>query len=111
MASTFQLKRDEANYYFFQLLDGRGEILLKSALYESKDDAEQAIKDVRVGTLMSTQIAAGKTPGGEMFFVVKNSGGQILVKSQLFNSQMLFDNALHQVKDNACVAQIDDLTQ
>lgn len=110
MAATFQLQRDAENLYFFNLLDSAGETLLISGLYEAKTDAEEAIKAVRVGTLMSTQIAAGKTPKGESFFVVKNTGGQILVKSQLFSSQMLFDNALHQVKDNACVAQITDLT-
>jgi hypothetical protein len=36
--------------------------------------------------------------------------GQILAKSVLFSSTMLFDNALHTVKDNACIAEINDMT-
>ncbi|NPU91244.1 MAG: DUF1508 domain-containing protein [Gammaproteobacteria bacterium] len=110
MPATFELKRDDDNQFCFHLLDGTGAVLLLSGQYDSKTDAEEAIKEVRVGTLMSTQIAASRTPTGETFFVVRNSHGRIIVKSQLFNNKMLFDNALHQVKDNACVAEVTDLT-
>ena len=83
---------------------------MMSGDYPDKDQAEQAIKDVKVGSLMSEQIAAGKVPDGDIFFVIKDTTGDILVKSVLFNSRMVFDNALHAVKDNACVAEITDLT-
>lgn len=36
--------------------------------YPDKLEAKQAIKDVRVGSLMSEQIAAGKVPAGDGFF-------------------------------------------
>ena len=111
MPATFQLKRNDENQYSFHLVDGAGELLLISGNYLNKEEAEQAIKDVRVGTLMSNQIGASKTPKGETFFFIKNAAGQILVKSLLFSSAMSFDNALHQVKDNACVAEISDLTE
>jgi uncharacterized protein YegP (UPF0339 family) len=83
---------------------------MMSGEYEDKAEAEQAIKDVQVGSLMSEQIAASRVPGGETFFVIKDASGQILVKSILFDSGMVFDNALHQVKDNACIAEINDLS-
>ena len=44
------------------------------------------------------------------FFVIKGSDGDILVKSALYTSQMVMDNALHCVKDDVCVADVVDMT-
>lgn len=110
MSAVFELKANDKQGFYFNLVGGSGDILLLSAEYPEKSEAEKAIADVRVGSLMGNQIAAGKTKAGETFFVIKDGSGQIIAKSALFSSQMLFDNALHCVKDNACVAEISDLT-
>lgn len=110
MPAMFELKTNDEGHYIFEFIDGKGEMLLMSSEYGDKAGAEQAIKDLRVGSLMSEQIAAGQVPEGETFFVIKDSHGQILAKSILFDSRMVFDNALHAVKDNACVAEINDLS-
>lgn len=110
MPATFALMKNDHNEFYFHLLDGSGELLLISGEYPDKGEAEQAIKDVRVGSMISNQIAAGKVPEGDMFFVIKNASGFILVKSILFKDRMRFDNALHLVKDNACVAEVSDHT-
>ena len=110
MTTVFELKANDKQEYFFHLVDSSGDVLLLSAEYPEKSAVEKAIADVRVGSLMGNQIAAGKTKAGETFFVIKDGGGQIIAKSILFSSQMLFDNALHCVKDNACIAEITDLT-
>ncbi|MGR9046766.1 MAG: YegP family protein [Gammaproteobacteria bacterium] len=110
MPAIFELKSNDDDQFYFHFLDSKGDLILMSGEFEKKEDAEQAIKDVRVGSLMSNQIAAGKVPEGDSFFVIKDTAGDILVKSVLFNSQMVFDNALHAVKDNACIAEISDLT-
>lgn len=110
MAATFQLKTNDDGQYYFHFLNGRGELLMMSGEYPKKETAEQAIKDVQVGSLMSEQIGASKIPTGDTFFVIKDTQGDILAKSVLFNSRMVFDNALHAVKDSACIADITDLT-
>ncbi len=110
VSTVFQVKSNEEQQFFFNLVDGDGNVLLLSAEYPERQELEKAIADVRVGSLMGNQIAAGKTKSGETFFVIKDGSGQIIAKSALFSSQMLFDNALHSVKDNACVAEIADLT-
>ncbi len=110
MPATFQLKTNDEKQFFFNFLNGKGELILMSGDYDNKEEAMQAIKEVRTGSLMSNQIAASKVPAGDTFFVIKDASGAIIVKSILFNSNMMFDNALHAVKDNACVAEIVDLT-
>lgn len=111
MPATFELKTNDENQYFFNFLNSKGELILISGDYGYKKEAMQAIKEVRTGSLMSHQIAASKVPEGDTFFVIKDSAGTIIVKSVLYNSAMVFDNALHTVKDNACVAEIVDLTE
>jgi uncharacterized protein YegP (UPF0339 family) len=110
MPATFELKTNDENQYLFNFLNTKGELILMSGDYDNKEEAVQAIKEVRTGSLMGNQIAASKVPEGDTFFVIKDSTGAIIVKSVLYNSAMMFDNALHTVKDNACVAEIVDLT-
>jgi len=111
MPATFELKTNDENQYIFNFFNSQGELILMSSEYDNKEDAMQAIKEVRTGSLMSNQIAAGKVPEGDTFFVIKDATGAIIVKSVLYDSPMVFDNALHAVKDNACVAEIVDLTE
>lgn len=110
MSACFELKTNEDGQFYFHFLDSQGELLMMSGEYPDKQQAEQAIKDVKVGSLMSNQIAAGSVADGNTFFVIKDTVGDVLVKSVLFDSRMIFDNALHTVKDNACIAEINDLT-
>ena len=106
MPAIFEVKSNAEGLYEFNFINSKGSLVLMSAMFENKEQAEQAIKDVRVGSLMSQQIAKGKTPDGDCFFVIKDTGGNIIAKSVLFDNEMVFDNALHSVKDNACVAEI-----
>ncbi len=110
MTATFQLTNAGDSLYQFNLVDEKGEILLFGGDHASVESAQQAIAEVRTGSLMGHLIAAAKVPSGDTFFVIKSAAGEILAKSALFNSQMAFDNALHQVKDHACIAEIADLT-
>ena len=110
MASHFELRQNKDGNISFNFLNKDGEVILFSGDYENKNLAEAAINDVRVNSLMSQQLAAGKTENGEQFFVIRGTSGDILVKSALYTSQMVMDNALHSVKDNACVAEVVDLT-
>jgi uncharacterized protein len=109
MPASFQItvqETPEDKVYSFNLLDSKGDILLIGGKFANREEVEKSIQDVRVGSLMSQQLAASKVPSGETFFVIKNPAGQIIAKSLLFQNQMIFDANLHQVKDNACVAEI-----
>ena len=110
MPALFELKTNNDNQFYFHFLDSSGELFLVCGVFRIKEEAEKAIYDVKVGSLMSEQIAAGQVPEGDTFFVIKDKAGELLVKSVLFDSRMVFDNALHAVKDNACIAEINDLT-
>ena len=110
MPGSFVLKQNDKSEFYFNFLDKDGEVILISGHYPDKVSAEEAIKDVKLNSLMSQQLAGGKNKEGAQFFVIKGSDGDIIVKSALYISQMVMDNALHCVKDNVCVAEVTDLT-
>lgn len=110
MPSRFLIKQNENDEYYFNFVDSADELILISANYPDKSLVDEAIKDLKVNSLMSQQLAGGKTKDGGQFFVIKGTDGNVLVKSVLYTSQMLMDNALHCVKDNACVAESEDLS-
>lgn len=107
MSFVFSVQRTSPETYCFELVDSENQVYLLSGDFNSVESAEACISEVKLGSLMGHQIAAGKTSNGEMFFVIKNQDGQIIAKSPLYHQQMDFDNALHQVKDNACIADIE----
>ena len=109
MSARFEISPTVESFCQFHFIDSQGDTVLLSGEYESRDLAEKAIQDVRVSSLISQQIAKGITPAGEMFFVIKNNGGQVIAKSVLYDNEMRFDNALHSVKENACIAKIDHI--
>lgn len=104
--SAFQVSTVEDGYYQFAYINSQGDSVLTSPEFETQDMVEKAIQDVRVGSLMSQQIAKGKTPEGDFFFLIRDSNGAVVAKSRLFQTEMTFDNALHNVRENACVAGI-----
>lgn len=112
MPSRFVIKQNsDDNSLFFCFVNSENETILLSADYEDKAAIEAAITDVKLNSLISQQLAGGKTKDGAQFFVIKGSDGHILVKSVLYTDQMAMDNALHCVKDNCCIAETEDLTE
>lgn len=106
MACRFQLFNNDSGAFQFDFYNGNNEILMQSTAFASQKEAEQAIQDVRVGSMMSDLIAVGKGPEDSKFFVIKNRAGDVLVRSILFSDELAFNNSLHSVRDNACIAEV-----
>lgn len=87
-------------------MDSSGATMLLGGEHIQYSEMEQAIKEVQVGSLVSQRIAAGKTTDGAMFFVIKDDAQNILAKSPLYHERVAFDDALHKVKDSACIAEL-----
>ena len=106
MSAVFKISPDEEGFFQFEFVNSKGEIILLSPAFEQKEMAEKAIQDVRVGSLMSQNIAKAKTPDGGFFFMINDQSGTAVAKSILFDNEMLFNNALHSVREDACIADI-----
>lgn len=110
MSLSFELINSDTGLFAFNGLDTKGKVLLMGAEFTNKAETEKAIQDVRVGSMMSQNIAVGDDSDGKKFFVIKNQAGDVLVKSITFADEMEFNQALHTVRDGACIAEVTDLT-
>lgn len=106
MSAMFKVFPVEQGKYQFEFINSKGELMLVSPQFESQEVAEKVIQDVRVGSMISEQIATSKTPDGNFFFIIKDREGIAVAKSVLFDDEMTFNNGLHVVRDNACIADI-----
>jgi Domain of unknown function (DUF1508). len=94
------------NQYSFHYVNSEGDVLLTSPSFANKEDAESAIQAVRVGSLMSQQIGKSSTPEGEHFFMISDTSGMPVARSVPFSNEMVFNNALHNVRSDACTAEV-----
>lgn len=107
MASTFELKQTPNHTFVFTYCNSKGDVLLTSPEFATKIDAERAIKEVRVGSMMSQMISVGVKEGAK-YFEIKNQQGQMLVRSIGLTSDLAFNNMLHAVRENACIAEVNE---
>jgi len=105
MPGMFKVSQSDQQYTF-EYLNGEGEVLLTSPPFANKEETETAIQAVRVGSLMSQQIGKSSTPQGEHFFMISDSSGMPVARSAAFSDEMVFNNALHHVRSDACTAEI-----
>ncbi|MYM63031.1 DUF1508 domain-containing protein [Pseudomaricurvus sp. HS19] len=107
MVAVFKVTSNADSQFQFEFVNTQGEVLLTSPEFTSQSDAEKAIQDVRVGSLMSQLIAKSTTADGEHFFIIKDNSGAPVARSMLFDNEMRFNNALHSVRESACIAGIN----
>ena len=106
MPAIFKVSPDEQGFFQFEFFDNQGARIFFSPAFQEKALADQAIQEVRVGSMMSQFISKGKTPEGCFFFLINNQSGDTVAKSVLFDNEMHFNNALHHVRDSACIAEV-----
>ena len=106
MSAMFKVSPIEEGMYQFEFINSNGEPLMVSPQFANQELAEKVIQDVRVGSMMSEQISTAKTPEGKFFFMIKDREGIAVAKSVLFDDEMTFNNGLHSVRENACIADI-----
>ena len=52
MPAIFELKCNDEKQFYFHYLNSNSEIIMMSGDYDNKEEAEQGIKETRVGSLM-----------------------------------------------------------
>ncbi|MBM95963.1 MAG: DUF1508 domain-containing protein [Oceanospirillaceae bacterium] len=106
MAAEFKVTSDEQGLFHFVYFNGRGERLMSGPTFSDRRLTDQAIQEVRVGSMMSQFISKGQTADGDLYFRISNQNGETVAQSVTFDNEMVFNNALHQVRDGACVATV-----
>ena len=100
MAGKFELKVSSNGKYHFNLKAGNGQIILSSEMYESKAAAENGIASVKKNAGDDARYERKESSSGKPYFNVKASNGQVIGKSEMYESAASMENGIESVKKN-----------
>ncbi len=108
MAGNFEIKQSTNSKFHFNLKAGNGQIILSSELYETKSATENGIESVRTNAPNNDRYERLTSSNGSPYFVLKAGNGQVIGKSEMYNSASAMENGIDSVKTNAPTAKIVD---
>lgn len=111
MAGKFVLKKSSNDKFYFGLLAGNGENILKSEMYEAHASAIKGIESVKANAAKDERYERKTAKNGQEMFNLKAANGQIVGTSETYSSASARDNGIESVKKNAPDAAIDDQTK
>lgn len=85
---------------------GNGQIILSSEMYESKSAAENGIASVQRNAGDDGRYARLTSSGGDPYFTLKAGNGEVIGKSEMYDSASSMENGIESVKNNAPGAAI-----
>ena len=111
MAAKFELKKTKTGEFAFNLKAGNGEIILTSESYSVKPSAKNGIASVQRNAADDARFERKTAKNGKAFFVLKATNGQVIGKSELYETPKAMEAGIASVKKSAPVATVEDLTK
>ena len=110
MAGSYELKVAKNGQFFFNLLAGNGQNILKSEMYKSKSAAMNGIASIQANCGEESQYECKTSNNGKTYFVLKAKNHQVIGQSQMYESESGCENGMASVKNNGASSEIKDLT-
>ena len=110
MAGHYELKLAKNGEYFFNLVAGNGQNILKSEMYSSRSAAENGIASVQANCGEDGQYECKESNNGKPYFVLKAKNHQVIGQSQMYESDSGCENGMESVKTNGGTTDVRDLT-
>lgn len=110
MAGYYDLKLAKNGQFFFNLVAGNGQNILKSEMYKSRGAAENGIASVQANCQEDGQYECKASGEDKHYFVLKAKNHQVIGQSQIYKSKSGCDNGVESVKTNGTSTDIRDLT-
>ena len=100
MSGRFELKVSSNGKYHFNLKADNGQIILSSQMFESKAAAENGIASVKKNAGDDARYERKESSNGKPYFNLKASNGQVIGKSEMYESAASMENGIESVKKN-----------
>jgi uncharacterized protein YegP (UPF0339 family) len=94
--------------YQFNLKASNGQIILSSEGYNNKAGCENGIESVKVNSQLDERFERKNSTNNKLYFNLKASNGQIIGKSELYESEASRENGIESVKKNAGDAIVEE---
>ncbi|HRN56839.1 MAG TPA: YegP family protein [Agriterribacter sp.] len=102
----FVTKTGSNGEYYFNLVAGNGQVILSSEGYTTTAARQNGIESVKKNAGDDARYDRLTATNGKPYFTLKASNGQVIGKSQMYESEAGRDNGIASVKSNAPDAPI-----
>ncbi len=103
----FSLKTGNDGQYYFNLKAGNGQIILSSEGYTTTAARDNGIESVRKNAPDDGNYDRRDSSNGKPFFTLKAGNGQVIGRSELYETVASRENGIESVKKNAPDATVE----
>ncbi len=107
----FVITKRKNGEFQFNLLAGNGQVILASEGYASKPSCMNGVKSVMKNAADAKRFESKVAKNGKFHFNLKATNGQVVGKSEMYDSTASCENGISSVKKNAPGATIEDKTK
>lgn len=107
--AKFIIKTGKNSQYYFNLKAVNGETILSSEGYTSKAACENGIASVKTNAAYNDRFEKLIATNGKHYFNLKAANGQVIGKSELYETSQGRDNGVESVKTNAASASVEEV--
>lgn len=106
----FVIKTQKDGQFYFNLVAGNGQNILKSEAYTTKPACLNGINSVKTNAADDGKYDRKESTNGKPYFNLKAGNGQVIGTSELYESVASREKGIESVKKNAPEATTDDTT-
>jgi uncharacterized protein YegP (UPF0339 family) len=108
MAAKFVIKTAKNGEFHFSLHAGNGESILSSEMYKTKSSCTNGINSVQKNCAEDSRYERKTSSNKKHYFNLKASNGQVIGKSEMYESASGLENGIASVKKNGTTTTIVD---
>lgn len=106
----FEITQRTNNEYQFNLKAGNHQVILSSEGYSTMEACKNGIESVKKNGLNDDQFERKESKNGKAFFNLKATNGQIIGKSEMYESKSSMENGIASVKKNVVASTLENLS-
>lgn len=104
----FEVYKNKSEEYRFRLKASNGQNILASEGYKTKASRDNGIEAVRKNSQAEKRYTKGVSTSGKPYFNLTATNGQVIGKSEMYESESARDNGIQSVMKNAPDAKVVD---
>ncbi|WP_213520261.1 YegP family protein [Nonlabens sp.] len=104
----FEVYKNKSEEYRFRLKASNGQNILASQAYKTKASRDNGIESVRKNSQDDKRYTKGVSSSGKSYFNLTATNGQVIGKSEMYESESARDNGIQSLKKNAPDAEVVD---
>ena len=107
--AKFEINKDKAGEFRFNLKAGNGQVILSSEGYKAKPSCMNGIESVRTNSQTDERFERKQTATGHRFNL-KSANGQVIGTSEVYTTVTAMENGIASVRKNAPEATVEEIS-